>query len=217
MEILPRINLLPAKLRPFVGRGNNQPLWPAEVRFFSKIDKLGPLWNGTHCWVWIAGTRGRYPRFDGTTAHNWSWVYHNGVVPEGRELDHLCRNRNCANPSHLEPVPHRENLIRGAGFCSQARNTHCKNGHEFTPENIYNRPDQPHTRACRICAKIRKKPRKKWGDDGVMSCVSCGRSDKSRQEGNRCWGCSNGKRRRHDKQAERRIQRERDWQSVLQM
>jgi len=68
-----------------------------------------------------------------------------GSIPDGTELDHLCRRPACVNPAHLEPVTHRENMARG----SQAHKTHCKHGHEFTPENTYIRPNG--TRKCRAC------------------------------------------------------------------
>lgn len=60
----------------------------------------------------------------------------NGDVPEGLVLDHLCKNKACINLEHLEVVTHRENTLRAdsrAGI--NARRTHCKNGHKFTPEN----------------------------------------------------------------------------------
>lgn len=79
-----------------------------------------------------------------------------GPVPDGLELDHLCRNTKCCNPSHLEAVPHLVNVERGElrarhleYFASQ---THCKNGHEYTPANTHIRTDG--RRRCRTCNRL---------------------------------------------------------------
>lgn len=75
------------------------------------------------------------------------------------ELDHLCRNRRCCRPDHLEPVTHKENVLRGmAPSAINARKTHCKRGHEFTAENIYPSPDG--VRRCRECRRLRHAERK---------------------------------------------------------
>jgi HNH endonuclease len=74
-----------------------------------------------------------------------------GPVPEGLELDHLCRNRACVNPAHLEPVSHRENVLRGASFAAiNAVKTHCiHDGHPFDDVNTIVRPEG--RRGCRAC------------------------------------------------------------------
>lgn len=90
---------------------------------------------------------GRYVR-----AHRWAWEQAFGPIPEGLTLDHLCRNRACIVPCHLEPVTNRENALRGMNFSAfNARKTHCKNGHEFTPENTFPRGPGGAHRGCRIC------------------------------------------------------------------
>lgn len=122
-------------------------------RFFAKVHK-----QPGGCWVWTAakGHHG-YGRFWSSSrgrtvqAHRWSYEEATGAtVPFGRELDHLCRNPGCVNPDHLEPVTHRENLLRGTGVVAQcARRTHCVNGHEYNEENTYVRPNGG--RACKEC------------------------------------------------------------------
>jgi hypothetical protein len=74
-----------------------------------------------------------------------------GPMPEGTELDHLCRRRWCCNPAHLEPVPHRVNTLRGrAPTAVNAAKVVCTNGHKFTPENT--RVGKL-GRACRTCCR----------------------------------------------------------------
>ena len=59
-------------------------------------------------------------------AHRLTYQWAKGPIPAGMELDHLCRNRRCVNPAHLEPVTHRENVRRGAGWAGvNAQKTHC--------------------------------------------------------------------------------------------
>mgnify|MGYP001610618926 CR=1 FL=1 len=86
-------------------------------------------------------------------AHRAYWIYVNGSVPPGLDLDHLCRNRSCVNPAHLEPVTRKVNLARGMGLTGiNARNSHWHRGHEFTPENI--RIQNLTERTCRECDKL---------------------------------------------------------------
>ena len=87
-------------------------------RFWPKVNLLGD------CWLWLAYVNhGGYGRFrvgsmtDGTrrtvNAHRWAYEHLVGPIPEGLDLDHLCRVPGCVNPEHLEPVTHRENVARG--------------------------------------------------------------------------------------------------------
>lgn len=100
-----------------------------------------------------ARTRGGYGTLsvDGRTvlAHRKAWQDRFGPVPNGLQLDHLCRNRACINPEHLEPVTRRENILRGVSFSAvNARKRHCPKGHPYTDENTY--MDRK-GRQCRLC------------------------------------------------------------------
>ena len=89
-----------------------------------------------------------------------------GEIPTGLEPDHLCRNHACANPRHLELVTGRENVLRGIGPTAiNARKTHCKRGHEFTPENIYRRPGAPEGRECLTCKRFYHRKAVPKGED----------------------------------------------------
>lgn len=108
------------------------------------------------CWDWQATLdRHGYGTFylagRNVPAHRASFLLHGHTIPLGLELDHLCRNRACVNPSHLEPVTRRVNTLRGeAPTASAWREGRCKNGHPRTPENTYVRNER--SRQCRICA-----------------------------------------------------------------
>lgn len=80
------------------------------------------------CWVWQGTLRGGYGRFRAGrktfSAHRVSYEHHVGAIPDGLVLDHLCRNRACINPAHLEPVTIRENIRRGEQGSSEAMRKH---------------------------------------------------------------------------------------------
>lgn len=92
------------------------------------------------CWVFTGSTTNGYGvmSYDGQRhrTHRLTYEFYNGPIPDGLVLDHLCRNRACCNPDHLEPVTHRENTLRGVGVTAvNASKTHCPAGHPYTPEN----------------------------------------------------------------------------------
>lgn len=162
----------------------------AAGRFWSKVDKDAP--NG--CWQWRGYCHptgyGRFSRGkkEYWQAHRFSYELLIGPIPEGLTLDHLCRNRGCVNPAHLEAVTIQVNLARGTSPSAlNARKTHCKFGHEFTPENT---ATTPQGRACRTCwadkerarAHARRKP-----------CADCGMP--AHENATRCRQCDIRRRR----------------------
>lgn len=104
------------------------------------------------CWIWFGSTlTGGHGQFRSGAAHAFSYRLHKGMVPEGLEIDHLCRIRLCVNPSHLEAVTRRENLARGKSALNGfKRKEFCKQGHAL---------DGNRTKAneCRICTNARQR------------------------------------------------------------
>ena len=119
----------------------------------------------TGCWLWTgAHTSRRYGsiKWKGRARGAHCIVYELlvGDVPEGRELDHLCRERGCVNPAHLEPVSPRENTLRGSGpTANNGRMTRCHRGHELSGENVYLWRGMRHCRACRRERRQEKRDR----------------------------------------------------------
>lgn len=121
-------------------------------RFWSKVER------GNGCWVWTAaiGNHG-YGVFGlgskTVLAHRWAYVDCNGSIPDGYEVDHLCKNRACVRPDHLEAVPQAVNNARSNSLsASSARKSHCINGHLLDGENTYRYGS---SRYCRSCKRVR--------------------------------------------------------------
>lgn len=137
-----------------VGRGGGRVSTLAE-RFWAKVMK------GDGCWEWTAhrnaghgyglissGSRPAVPLL----AHRVAWELTNGLIPDGMVIDHLCRNRGCVRPDHLEAVTTGLNNVRalqGPG----ADGSKCVNGHEFNEANTRIRTNG--ARACRACDRAR--------------------------------------------------------------
>lgn len=125
---------------------------PMPERFWAKVQK------SDGCWLWQGhlqcGTGYGSFYLNGKTrgVHRVAYELIKGTIPEGLELDHLCRVHACVNPDHLEAVTHAVNTKRGeAGLFGRSK-THCPHGHEYTPENTY---VYKNGRYCRTCNNIR--------------------------------------------------------------
>lgn len=109
------------------------------------------------CWIWngYINNRGYGSIFISgrTTLAHRAWYEENvGKIPAGLQLDHLCRNRRCVNPGHLEVVSSRENTLRGVGPSAiNSRKTHCNSGHLLHGSNLITKRDG--SRSCRACRK----------------------------------------------------------------
>lgn len=139
-------------------------------RFWNKISTD----NNTGCWDWSgyiheSGYGGVCWRGKNRKAHRVFYEVLVGnlpkFIPGGLVLDHLCRNRKCCNPMHLELITHKENLNRGivAEVTRQRHRarTHCKYGHHLDEENTYN---YKHRRICKKCALRRNRVRRGLSD-----------------------------------------------------
>jgi hypothetical protein len=176
--------------------------YPGQLAYFTR-----PQSNG--CWEFTGyvlpqgyGQLGR-----NGLAHRFAWEMANGrPVPAGLVVDHQCHNRDplciddtacahrrCVNPTHLEAVPSKVNILRGKGFApANARKEACANGHEFTPENTYQRPDRP-GRICRTCRdEALRRGRSRWREEARERRAELRRAAKPVDFAIREWAQENG-------------------------
>lgn len=117
-------------------------------------------------WMWTGRVDNTYGRLAGPSsrleyAHRLAYTLWTGPIPDGLQIDHLCRVRLCCNPAHLEAVTQQVNLARGQGMCViNAAKTHCPQGHPYSPENTRVRYRKVAERCCRTCDRERNSRRK---------------------------------------------------------
>lgn len=169
----------------------------SEDRFWSKVDRDGD------CWEWTASTTSAgYGQImvDGRMwlAHRYSWTLAGRDFADGLVLDHLCGNRRCVNPAHLQQVTNRENILRGTSPSAvNAARTYCIRGHAFDGTNTRIKPSGK--RVCRVCEKARYVPKPRtlsstcgrghqfseentyWAPGGTRHCRECRRERRQQQ------------------------------------
>lgn len=161
VEALPRLLLLGWTAAEWAHRARS--LKEALVNFASIWQRVR-IDDAAGCWLWTGPLSDGYARawIGGSDALLHRVVY--GVlkapIPDGLVIDHLCRQRNCLNPEHLEPVTNRENLVRGSTLAAaNVKKTHCPYGHAY--DNLRARPDGRFFRACKACERRRWHERSK--------------------------------------------------------
>lgn len=124
-----------------------------DIKFWTKVNKTDT------CWLWTGRLNKPAPMGYGRLsikgneiiAHHVSYILAKGDIPEGKEIDHLCRVRQCVRPDHLEAVTGKENKRRGfSPLAINSRKTHCPRKHPLSGENLY--VDKLGRRCCRACA-----------------------------------------------------------------
>ena len=140
-----------------------------DLRFWTHVDKTDTCWLWTgfrnndgygvmsrgQKWLPITGHAGSMK------AHRWSWLLHHGKdsIPDGLEIDHRCRVRNCVNPEHLRLTTHAENVY--ASPLHGAYKTHCPVGHPYDEANTYyvHGGRGGPRRGCRTCKRAQNRDR----------------------------------------------------------
>jgi hypothetical protein len=148
---------------------NGRPLGSADPLSLHGISAEARFWgfvmqdDDSGCWPWQGALVDGYGvlRVEGkkTKAHRFAYELLEGAIPAGLTIDHLCCNKGCVNPGHMEPVTAVENTMRGTAVPAlNARKTHCKRGHLLEGDNL--KPDlRLGRRICRECSRIHRRTR----------------------------------------------------------
>ena len=149
---------MPVRTKPLTQTLIKVLLDPAtQARFWSKVNKTD------YCWLWIGARIHDYGVFSlhktclNARPHRLAYFYRHGKLDHRLQIDHLCRNKLCVRPDHLEQVTAKENYLRGnSPFAKYSRQTHCKYGHPLTGENVrlYERRLNEVHRCCRTCDRF---------------------------------------------------------------
>lgn len=137
------------------------------LKIRSNLDRFVSIVPITGCWMWMMkiDRHGYGCSWGGASkekAHRVFYTLFVGPIRDGMTIDHLCRNRWCVNPAHLEQVTGRENGFRGQGFHAvNARKTHCVNGHLLDGENLGIGRNPHWQRFCRTCRREKANARQK--------------------------------------------------------
>lgn len=126
-----------------------KPKWPKGGKvFYNTVDEYfdGHVRRDPDgCWQWLGTRRKGYGEMR-LSAHRWAYERWTGTIPKGLYLDHVCRNRGCVNPAHLEAVTQCENTRRAS-----RKQTHCRRGHLLSGGNLW-LVGKMKKRRCRTCS-----------------------------------------------------------------
>lgn len=160
--------------------------------FDQRLRDLSAKYGPDACWPWPGSAKhDGYGRSSVTVdgvprvflVHREAWARLRGPIPKDATLDHLCRNRKCLNPAHLEPVSLVENVMRGESpIAANAEKTHCANGHPYDDENTNWKTDR-RGRKSRECISCRREYQRQYYARNAQACIQRVRDWKARQRG----------------------------------
>jgi hypothetical protein len=131
------------------------------MNFYERLNQY--IGRDNECWIWPGALRYGYgvaslsvdkkPKTFYT--HRLAYAAMRGEIPAGKQIDHLCRNRACFNPAHLEAVTQQVNIARGQAGINNKEKDHCKQGHELSGMNVSVRT-KPNGKTFRVCLACKR-------------------------------------------------------------